>query len=167
MSKYRFLTFLIVPLLLMSCQPTPTALQRLTDAEKERIVAFKDIHVKAMLSHDPVRATATFAEDAILLPPNGKMIRGIAEVEKFFQASMQQEMTELTLTPVEIHGYHDLAYVVGTAEIRMAPSTGTSEGEPFPALAKFTWILKRQTDDSWKIAVDVWNSAPSLEGLVD
>ena len=34
-------------------------------------------------------------------------------------------------------------------------------GELPPALFNFTWILKRQADDSWKIAVDVWNATPS------
>ena len=73
---------------------------------------------------------------------------------------MQQKMADLTLMPIEIHGYDDMAYVVGTAVIKIAPGPKASERDSFPALAIFTCILRRQADDSWKIAVDVWKSMP-------
>ncbi len=160
MNQYWVLTFGVLSWLLSGCQSSPTTPIPLTEADKANIMAFKDIHVKAMLSGDPAVALPTYSEDVILLPPDGKILRGAAEAEKFLQASMQQKMEDLTLTPIEIHGYDDMAYVVGTAVIKMAPGPAASEGDAFPALAKFTWIVRRQADDSWKIAVDIWNGTP-------
>ncbi len=160
MSKNWFLGFFFLTFFLLGCQPAPVAVQHLTDADKEQILAFRDVHVKAMLSGDPAQAVATFDENAVLLPPGGKMVRGNAGVAGWAESSMEGETHSLTLTPVEIHGYKDLAYLVGVAEIK------SSEEAP-PALFNFHWVLKRQEDNSWRIVVDAWNSTPSIEGLVD
>jgi len=73
----------------------------------------------------------------------------------FAQASLSGRYTSSDVT---ISG--DLAVVRYTAELTMTPKAG---GSPATERIKGIHVMKRQSDGTWKIAQDVWNSdAPAV-----
>jgi len=66
-------------------------------------------------------------------------------------------------TKVEVAKAGDLAYVSGTYEQLMTDASGN----PAKDRGKYVEIFKKQTDGTWKVIVDIWNSdlpAPAPSG---
>ena len=152
----RVLTILLSLLVLVGCQQAPTGPQGLTDDDKLQIRAVIENYAKAHVSANPAASAAFHAEDGLSLPPGVEMQRGRAEIQKAYEDFKNQggEITELTLTPVEISGVNDLACVVSTARLTVKRPGSTT---PASFTGKEVKILKRQADGSWKFAVDIWN----------
>ena len=100
---------------------------------------------------------ALYTEDALLMPPNGPAVQGRAAIEAFFAAF--PPFSGLTLNAVEIDGRGDLAFVRGifsmTMEIEGMP--------PVQETGKYIEIRRKQTDGSWLITADIFNSDTPLE----
>ena len=62
---------------------------------------------------------------------------------------------DFKLTPVEIEGRGDLAYVKGTFTMSMVPPGAPG---PITDVGKYIEIRRRQADGSWLIALDIFNS---------
>ena len=160
-GKCRFLALAILALFLSSCQPTPTGPQPLTDADKEEIQAFlTKTFRKAYLAKDASAMTGFYTEDAIQLPPNTGMVRGKADIQKYFSHAFPSFLEDVNLidhreTPVEISGVNGLAYVVSMSRRTVTPPGSDS---PQTFTGKSVLVLKKQADGSWKIAADIWNS---------
>ena len=108
--------------------------------------------VKNANHHDAAALTRGFyAEDAVLLPPNGPIARGAAAIEAFWQAFLSQGVADATIETNEVTASGDLAYGIGTYRYAV-PSTG------FQDTGKFLIVLKRQTDGTWKTIADQFNS---------
>jgi uncharacterized protein (TIGR02246 family) len=157
MKMNGFVALGILWLLLSSCWPAPTTPKQLTEADRKRITEVEEAYAKGVMAKDPSAAAAVFTEDAIFLDPNSKTVRGRGEIERFFQALFAgQTVTGFSLTPVEVFGVDGLAYEVGTWRLSVNPPEGTS---PLSQAGSYVFALKKQSDGSWKIAVDIGNSS--------
>lgn len=122
----------------------------------EDIAAIKEsseAFVQALLSKDWPAVAAMYTEDASFMPPNQPIVQGRAAIQTWMEAF--PPLAEFNLTPVEIEGCGDLAYVRGTLSMTIA-----SEGaaEPIQDIGKYIEIHKKQMDGSWLIALDIFNS---------
>ena len=95
-------------------------------------------------------------EDAVLLPPNGARVDGRDAVRALILSYTQAEEFSITweATRVEVSAAGDLAYSMGTYEY----SLKDAEGNPVSDKGKSVDIWKKQADESWKVAVVIWNS---------
>jgi ketosteroid isomerase-like protein len=103
-----------------------------------------------------------YAPDAVVMPPNGEVIRGHEALIAFNEEFPPYE--ELQFNHVEVDGAGDLAYVYGTYTMVMAAAEGE---EPAEDHGKYIEIWKRQADGSWKVALDIFNSdlpLPATDG---
>jgi ketosteroid isomerase-like protein len=66
----------------------------------------------------------------------------------------------LDITEVELTG-EDCAFERGTYTIALTPKAG---GTPIRDTGKYLTIYRRQTDHSWLMARDMWNSNNPLPG---
>lgn len=94
-----------------------------------------------------------YTENAVLMPPNEGIVEGRAAIRAYFEK--QPPEMELELTPVDLDGRGDLAYVRGTYVVSV-PGTG---GEPtIVDRGKYLEVQRRAGGNEWRIAVDMFNS---------
>ena len=126
---------------------------KLADKDVAAIKAASDVFSKGMVAGDRAALLKLYTEAASFLPPNDKAVTGRAAIQAWMQNL--PPVKEFKLTPVEIDGRGDLAYVRGTFSMTMLPA-----GAPGPIMdvGKYVEIRPKQADGSWLISVDIFNS---------
>jgi uncharacterized protein (TIGR02246 family) len=109
--------------------------------------------VNAALAKDWATFAAVFVEDAISNPPNEPAVKGRAAIRSW--AEKLPPITAFEGTNVKVEGRDDLAYVMGTYTMTIAPPGAPG---PIKDSGKFVQIYLKQPDGSWLIAVDIFNS---------
>jgi ketosteroid isomerase-like protein len=70
-----------------------------------------------------------YAEDAILVGPEGRQARGRVEIEAYWEEVFRQSTARLAARVVEIGGSGDVGWEYGTFSIEPAPSPGVAQPE--------------------------------------
>ncbi|MBI1741556.1 SgcJ/EcaC family oxidoreductase [Candidatus Acetothermia bacterium] len=155
---FMSLAVLAISFVLTSCAqllgPAPTDTGMVRKAIEDAGAKF----VAAVSRGDAVALAAFYQEDAKLLPPNSQMVTGRQHIQEFWQAFLQTGTVQLTLETKDVDSRSDLAYEVGGYTLKIQPKSGSAMTD----MGKYVTIWKRQTDGSWKIAVDTWNSDAPL-----
>ena len=108
---------------------------------------------------DTAVVAALYTDDAVVLPPNAPIVRGRQAIKGFFDALTQQMgVPQLTLETIQVDQVGDTACEVGTYSMRLQPPGG----EPVSDGGKYVVVWKRQSDHSWRLAVDIWNTNSPL-----
>ena len=109
--------------------------------------------MKAALAKDFATWAALFLDDAVVNPPNEPAVKGRAAIRVWLEKF--PPITEFKLNNVKVEGREDLAYVLGTYTMTIAPP-----GAPGPVKdsGKFVTVLRRQADGQWLVAVDMFSS---------
>ena len=110
---------------------------------------------KAFSSGDIAALAAFYTEDAVVLPPNSQMIRGRKAIEEFWKGAVGMGVRSIQLSTIDVQSSGDLAYEIGNATMQIQPQGGSASRET----VKYVVVWKRQPDNSWKLAVDIWNSS--------
>ena len=140
---------LLIFVALTACQPGPAAL---TEADKAAIEASGQSFVDAVLAADWEALAAMYTVDAVLMPPNGPAAEGRANIHAWFEAF--PPVSEMTFEFVEIEGLGDMVYVRGTFAMTITAPGMNQVNDT----GKFIEIRKKQTDDSWLLHRDIFNS---------
>jgi len=137
-----------------ACQPPAQEAGALSEGDIAAIKSIGPALDETVLAGDWGAVLELFAEDILLMPPNGSVIQGRATMKEYVE-SLPITFTEHKVELVEIDGYGDLAYARGTlAEAYTIPGLA----EPIEDVGKLLFIFRKQADGSWLIAVDIWNS---------
>jgi uncharacterized protein (TIGR02246 family) len=126
---------------------------KLDDKDVASIKAASEAFSKAMLAKDAAAVARLYTETASLLPPNDKAVAGRAALQAWLAGF--PPVKEFKLTPVEIEGRGDLAYVRGTFALAVLPPGAPAA---IKDTGKYVEIRRKQADGSWLIAVDIFNS---------
>ncbi|HET9275536.1 MAG TPA: DUF4440 domain-containing protein [Gemmatimonadales bacterium] len=147
------------------CQPVAPA--GLADADRRMISQMADSAATkfnaAAASKDWTSYTNTYyADDAIILPANGVTVSGRDAITQMLAS--YPPMSNVRFSIDEVEGAGDLAYARGTYEMDVAVP-----GAPAPVhdKGKFIEIWKKQSDGSWKVARDIFNSDLPMESPAD
>lgn len=92
-------------------------------------------------------------EDVIWMPPTGRALHGRTEILDWL-GGQPQTTDEVTLTTLKIDGDGQVAYKV--ADFRTS-STQAGSNETLVSSGSHVWVLRRDSADSWKIAVVAWS----------
>lgn len=151
---------LIASLTLSGCMSTTPAAQD-TSAVRARIDEGVAAWTAAVNRGDMAAVADLYTEDAMLMPPNGAALRGRDAVRTFFVealSSLSPRDVKLSSDEVEVCG--DSAYEVGRYQMTVQPSGGAAMNDR----GKYLVVWRRQSDGSWKIARDIFNSDLAAAG---
>lgn len=115
--------------------------------------------LEAFNGGDAAGVAAMYAEDGRLLPPNMEIQQGWAAIEAFVKEFVQMG-AKLSFDLLTVHEAPDLGAAVGRYEM-VIPVPG---GEPQKDSGKFIEVWGRQSDGSWRILDDTFNSSLPAAG---
>ncbi len=154
-SLFQFITIIPLALLLclsFSCQKqgekAETEVGALSDEDVAAIKTTLDSLVQAVLAGDTEAVLEFYTEDTIGIW-EGALLKGREALKEVLS---KVTYTALNQTLEEIDGRYDLAFAWGTASLTMAVEGAP---EPIQGSAKFLYILRKQEDGSWLIAISI------------
>jgi uncharacterized protein (TIGR02246 family) len=100
-----------------------------------------------------------YEENARLMPPNAPIQQARPAIEAYIKEFVATE-AQLAFTLLTVHETPDLCVAVGTYDMTI-PVPG---GAPQQDQGKFVEVWRRQSDGSWKITDDVFNSSLPAPG---
>ena len=121
----------------------------------------RDVHVAAVNDGDADRWAACFTGDAVQMPPHFAANAGKAAIQGWSKGFLSMFACRFSLSVEEVQAAGEWAFERGRYEITLTPRAG---GESMDDHGKYITIYRRQSDGSWKIARDIWNSSQSLPG---
>lgn len=146
------LLLLAVSLLLpvLACQPAEPG------GALDELQQVRDQHVDAILEQSVEEELATYTDSAVVVPPDHQGVIGTQEIRPWLQGFFDNftvEQLEISLADHTVQG--DLAVAHYRYSWTLAPAGG---GEPVRDTGQGLWVVERQTDGSWLIGYDIWNS---------
>jgi uncharacterized protein (TIGR02246 family) len=138
-----------------SSQQTPRAEDDARDIEA--INAILAAHVAAVNSGDTAGNLAGFMDDVVYLPPAGPPVRGKAALASFVGSFYDAFTADIGMVAEETILMGDWAFQWGFLTGAVRPLDG---GEETPMNGKWAYLYQRQSDGTWKIARDIYNSEP-------
>lgn len=154
---------------LVACQPAgEDPAQKAAEAEATRaaVNAAGDAWAEAFKAGDLETIAASYAADAVAMPPDAKTETGREAVAATFEQLFAMGSTaESSLTTDEIGIGYDWVFRRGHFTLVIAPE----EGDPATSTGKFIEIWKKGADGTWRISRDIWNmdAAASSESAGD
>ncbi len=104
---------------------------------------------------DAVAVMRFYADDAILLPPNGAPVTGKDAIRTRYQEGFRHFRFAIFSASEETHVFGDWAFDRGTTEGKTIPKAD----EPSRQIHdKYLMILHREPGGAWKIARLMWNA---------
>ena len=134
------------------------AIERLSPTSTDDITAIKRLFAEnaAALSAGDVSALARFYEqDVIQLPPNSPTLSGWEAIRSEMERELEGITVAATIEVVEVCTADHWAFARGSYRMVTTPQGG---GDPQVTIGNWLDILKRQPDNSWKIARSTWSS---------
>ena len=110
----------------------------------------------ASLNAGDADAWATlWAEDGVQMPPDEPPVTGKAQIREKLRGVLAQFRFQMRVHTEEVRTAGDWAFARGMYAATLTPKAG---GPAIPIDGKFMTILARQSDGSWKIYRDIFNS---------
>jgi ketosteroid isomerase-like protein len=112
----------------------------------------------AMNAKNAALVASFYAEDAVLMPADERIVRGRANIEAYYRRNFQEDTSELKLTPLESSISGDQAFEAGLSEATHGTGAALLGGRPpITEQGKYVVIYRRVGSD-WKIAYDIFNN---------
>jgi uncharacterized protein (TIGR02246 family) len=125
----------------------------LSDEATRSIRELSDNFCKYVVGQDFQSLAGLYTEDAVLMPPGQAAVPGRSDIRKFMEAFPPISKFEFHIDDVD--GYEDLAYVRGRYLMVLTPKDAPG---PVEDRGKYIEIRRKQSDGSWLMAVDIFNS---------
>ena len=156
-QRWIVIANLILVSLMFSCAQQQPAAPPDTRAADEAAIRKADVDWSNAAQTNKVDAwVAFYSDDATVLPPNEPMASGKDAIHKSIEGLLGLPGLNLKWEPkkIEVSKSGDMAYSFGTYEMSMTDPKGT----PVMDKGKYVEVWKKQTDGSWKCAVDTYSS---------
>jgi ketosteroid isomerase-like protein len=111
---------------------------------------------KTAITQDVDKTISYYASDAIVLPPNGPLATSRDAIRNVWKDMITVPGLSggWTANKIEVARSGEIGYVTGTWEFKW----NDASGKPASDRGKFLEVWKKQSDGTWKAAVDTWNS---------
>jgi ketosteroid isomerase-like protein len=106
---------------------------------------------------DAMALVALYADDALLLPPDGGMVSGRDAILEFWQDGIEPG---ISFEVVGSRATGGSGYVVGQFLVEATESAPADSG-------KYVLCLQRQRNGGWLVVADIWNATPSADETDD
>jgi ketosteroid isomerase-like protein len=110
----------------------------------------------AAQSKDIGKTVSYYAEGASAFPFNAPIATGKEQIQKVWTGLMALPGFSLSFAPtkIEVAKSGDLAYDVGTFELKV----NDASGKPTTEIGKYVVVWKKQADKQWKVVADIFNT---------
>jgi uncharacterized protein (TIGR02246 family) len=110
----------------------------------------------ATQSKDASKMAAYYAADGSAFPFNAPIATGKEQIQKVWAGLMALPGFSLSFGPtkIEVAKSGEMAYDVGTFELRF----DDANGNPATEIGKYVVVWKKQPDEKWKVAADIFNT---------
>ena len=122
--------------------------------DQEAIRKLTQDMVGAYNAKDPAKTASYFAGNAVLMPPNSSAVRGKDAVQTFYENRFKQGVNALEVTPEEVVGSGDLAYMTGSYTLTLRPEGGAEQRDR----GKVLWVARRMQGNGWRWQYEMWSS---------
>jgi ketosteroid isomerase-like protein len=109
---------------------------------------------KALLAKDAVAASMLYTEDASLLPPNEPIVTGRDNIRQYWQGAIDGGIIDVSVSTIATGSNGDLGYEIGRYRMTVKQPDGT----PLTENGKYTELLRRSEDGTWKSIYGIWNA---------
>jgi len=152
-SALRASTAVAGALLLVAgaCRPAPTPADSEEAAVREVVARYE----AASNEGDAATLASLYADDALLLPPDGGIVSGHDAILAFWQDGIE---SGISLEVVASEARAGSGYVVGRFQLAPSASAPADSG-------KYVLCFQRQRDGAWRVVADMWNATPSSDDL--
>ena len=147
--KFTSAYTVLVAVFLTACQSVATDL---SPKDRDAIERSSKKWVETYNQNDWEGLAALFAPDAIMMPPNGSVVRGRADIAKWEQENETGFRIAFKLEAIE--GSGELAYVRGRSCVFIPDGSGGYGVD----VGKFLEVRKQQSNGDWLIEADIFNS---------
>jgi uncharacterized protein (TIGR02246 family) len=159
-SAVTAIAMVSVGLLFGGCPaPEPVAEEiPVADTSAANLNAIRALHGTFMEAYnrgDIETLAGLFTQDAIRMPPFGVAFQGEAAIRADFASIFGQNDGDISITVDETRLSGDFAIARGTWAVSLTPKNGDAVTTD---VGKWLNLLERQTDGSWKISRNIWNS---------
>ena len=136
-------------LLLLSCHQQKVD----TKAEGEKVMQLSREWSKAAATGDVEKIVQYWADDAVVMSAGEPVLSGKQAIQKMVEESYKMPGFRISWQPqsVVVSQSGDMAYLMENAQVSFTDSTG----KPFTINNKAVSIWRKQTDGTWKNAVDI------------
>lgn len=154
------LAVLLAGLFLAACPPVeeepaedPNAVERSIGDESALNALIADYMV-AMNSGDADGVVASYAADAVRMPPDALPVSGRESIRQNIAQAFETSDLNVQMQVIETEFSGELAYVRGTFLLTVAPKDGspTTESE-----GNWMRLMRRAPDGRWLVAYSLWN----------
>ena len=118
-----------------------------------------DAYHAAANAKDRDAVVAFYANDAVMIPPDAEQVEGIDGVRNYRFGFIENPsvQTQFETIRVDVSSGGDVGWTLAIVEVTLTDADGQPAGDRI----RDFHVWKRQTDGSWKIVVDMWNSESS------
>jgi ketosteroid isomerase-like protein len=144
-----FLVFCAVTSMSFAQQPNP-------NPDQQAIHKLDKDWSAAAGSKDLEKTVSFYADDASAYPFNAPIATGKDAIQQLWSHLMALPGFSLSFAPtkIEVAKSGDLAYDVGTFELK----TADAQGKIVTEAGKYVVVWKKQTDRHWKVIADIFNT---------
>jgi uncharacterized protein (TIGR02246 family) len=163
MRNRKFLGLAAIALLISACAPA-TNQADLAAEQATATAALDGLREKYMAAEnagDAAALAALWDENGVLLPPNAPAAQGSAAIQGFYSGMFEQNTVEVSSTSDETVAAGEWAFGRGAFSLKITPKAG---GDAMQDSGKYVVIIRRQADNSWKVARLIFNSDMPLPG---
>ena len=153
----KFLVPLAAAAVLLGCQQAPTGGEESADALMQTSREWS----KVAESGDMEKAAAYFADDAVMMSPGERPVRGKQAIRAYLAEASKIPGFKIRWEPVEGKVSGDMGYLLERTHMTV---TGP-EGTPVTNTMQSVTVWRRAADGSWKNVVDA--SIPEAESAAE
>jgi ketosteroid isomerase-like protein len=126
------------------------------DADEQAIRKLDKEWSAAAGSKDVGKTIEYYAEDGSAFPFNAPIATGKEQIKKVWVGLTSMPGFALSFGPtkIEVAKSGDIAYDVGTFELRF----NDASGKPTTEIGKYVVVWKKQADRQWKVVADIFNT---------
>ncbi len=154
-KKLAVLAALLTVTLAFACSQSGEQQASANQADVEAINKLREQEMAAFSAADVITLLGLFTNDVIVMPPNEPALSGKDALRSWAENIYKQFTVQGKYTSSDIVLAGDWAFERFTSTLTTKPVAG---GEPVQEVIKGLHIYHRQSDGSWKIAQDIWNT---------
>lgn len=133
----------------------PLAVAFPADADEKALRDADEAWSKAAAAKDVDQTVAFYSDDAIVMPPNAQRATTKEAIRKLWKDLLTDAKISWKASKVEVAKSGDIGFIIGSYEVAMNdPVTG----KPVNDRGKYLEVWEKQTDGSWKVGADIFNS---------